>query len=743
MSNTIGFDESFYLSQNPDVAAAVSRGVFASGAQHYQLNGRFEGRNPNAFFNTSFYLGTYPDVAKAGINPLTHFLNNGAAEGRFANAAEKNAIDLNNNGGADDFNEAAYRTTYSDVDAAIKAGTFKNAYQHFVQFGQFEGRVATLANGTTVTGPFGNAGATGSSLVLTTGVDNIVGTTGNDTITADNTGTTAQFTIADSINGGAGNDTVRVFVTSTTDVSTVPTSNITNVETLYVNGGTLKNGSTFDVSANAGITTVAVDSPAALADGDAFTFKATASQAVSLTNVKGTAAGTTSTINLNGATAATLNNVSTDVTLDLTSAGTALKLTATGAASTITLANTGANLATLTLAGDKALSITESLAALKTIDASGSTGGVTIDQSGIAANNDLKFTGGTGNDTVIFKAGALTNTDTLDGGAGTDVLRINDTTTINYAGINKAVNFETLSLGTDGATVDVSQVTALKNFSVDNAGTTKFTNATNANNFNINTSVDVTEVSIGNAVGQSTANVTLNNSASTAANHTVATLTLSGATTVNLASTNNGSVANTNTITTFANADNSNIVVTGNAGLTFTVAGTTTGSKVDASAFTGALNVTGSAKADILIGGSGADVIKTGGGADTLTGGAGVDKFDVSLSVNSGQTIDSTITDFSKGESITFANKGAETFTSAKVDVSTATTLDGAVTLAAAGDGGTNGLVKWFQYGGDTYVVNDQTNGAYAAATDFVVKLTGTLDLSTATFDATGNALTF
>ena len=38
------FDERAYLDANPDVAAAVAAGQFASGAQHYEMTGRAEGR---------------------------------------------------------------------------------------------------------------------------------------------------------------------------------------------------------------------------------------------------------------------------------------------------------------------------------------------------------------------------------------------------------------------------------------------------------------------------------------------------------------------------------------------------------------------------------------------------------------------------------------------------------------------------------------------------------------------------
>ena len=39
-----GFDEREYLRCNPDVRTAVERGIVESGAAHYRVNGRQEGR---------------------------------------------------------------------------------------------------------------------------------------------------------------------------------------------------------------------------------------------------------------------------------------------------------------------------------------------------------------------------------------------------------------------------------------------------------------------------------------------------------------------------------------------------------------------------------------------------------------------------------------------------------------------------------------------------------------------------
>ena len=70
------FDKAWYLQRNPDVARA---GV--SPLRHYVRRGGFEGRDPNPHFSSDWYLSQYPDATKARVNPLVHYLRHGANEG--------------------------------------------------------------------------------------------------------------------------------------------------------------------------------------------------------------------------------------------------------------------------------------------------------------------------------------------------------------------------------------------------------------------------------------------------------------------------------------------------------------------------------------------------------------------------------------------------------------------------------------------------------------------------------------
>jgi hypothetical protein len=72
------FDPSYYLATYPDVADA---GI--DPLTHYCYEGWKEGRNPNDQFESSYYLGANEDVKDANINPFWHYLVSGKAEGRL------------------------------------------------------------------------------------------------------------------------------------------------------------------------------------------------------------------------------------------------------------------------------------------------------------------------------------------------------------------------------------------------------------------------------------------------------------------------------------------------------------------------------------------------------------------------------------------------------------------------------------------------------------------------------------
>jgi S-layer protein len=137
---------------------------------------------------------------------------------------------------------------------------------------------------------------------------------------------------------------------------------------------------------------------------------------------------------------------------------------------------------------------------------------------------------------------------------------------------------------------------------------------------------------------------------------------------------------------------------------------------------------------------SGVDTITLGGGASTISTGTGADVISftaAALNVNSY----STITDAHATETIGFVAKGAEVITTAKVVLApTAVFQDYAnAVIVAAGDSSTNGHFGWFQFNNgtttDTYLVESTTaaHSSFTNGVDFIVKLSGIVDLSTAT----------
>jgi hypothetical protein len=70
------FDTTYYLAHNPDVAAG------ANPLLHCKAHGWKEGRDPSVAFSTVKYLAAYPDAKAAGVDLLLHYVAHGQAEGR-------------------------------------------------------------------------------------------------------------------------------------------------------------------------------------------------------------------------------------------------------------------------------------------------------------------------------------------------------------------------------------------------------------------------------------------------------------------------------------------------------------------------------------------------------------------------------------------------------------------------------------------------------------------------------------
>lgn len=145
------FDERIYLASYPDVNQAEAFGIFASGLEHFIKFGESEGRTQvSGLYDESDYLSAYPDVARAVSqgqfsSGLQHFLSFGRFEGRLPKDRSKPPFTASSNAEAS-FNEELYlQSYYPDVKLAVEAGTLSSGLDHYLQFGQFEGRTAIFS----------------------------------------------------------------------------------------------------------------------------------------------------------------------------------------------------------------------------------------------------------------------------------------------------------------------------------------------------------------------------------------------------------------------------------------------------------------------------------------------------------------------------------------------------------------------------------------------------------------------
>jgi hypothetical protein len=136
------FDEAFYRSAHPDVERAIRSGEAASGCEHYCRSG-YPTLAPHWLFDPAFYAAQNPqltdDVLKtAGFaNGYDHFLKYGDAEGRLCHAG---------------FDPAAYAAGLDPQEAADCAatGAFKHVLTHggtraVLQGRGFKGNLANRA----------------------------------------------------------------------------------------------------------------------------------------------------------------------------------------------------------------------------------------------------------------------------------------------------------------------------------------------------------------------------------------------------------------------------------------------------------------------------------------------------------------------------------------------------------------------------------------------------------------------
>jgi len=729
MSTT--FNESYYLSQNPDVVLAISQGFFSSAAQHFNLFGGKELRDPNSTFDTSYYSVQNPDVLTAvssGVfaNAFAHFQAFGVAENRAPTQSFGS------------FDAVAYLEANPDIAEAVSAGTITSALEHYMVFGATEGRAGSGITAD-VTNPGSNFTLTTSNNQVTGGVDNFTGTDNNDTFVALADGALDQ---SDIIDGGAGTDTLKARYNLASSISR--TASVTNVENIEID---LDDGNsaaahtlTFSTSGftglsdvtvvdfesdngakdTANVTNIATGVTVGIKNGDAdglydFDYASitggTDTATLNLTSAKA------DNVTIAGIETLTVNAVSGSSTLDILTAAAATKLVVTGSGN-VTATSLAASTATV----------------LATVDASAATGNVSV---GDIIAGTVTLTGGSGSDT--FSMGAnLTTADTVTGGDGTDTIKVSSSET---AALSKVTGVEQLEIETDaGGSFGLSGTVSseINTFIVD-ANDNDLTDTTAAtitlSNLDTGDSIIINDTNsdTGTADGVDITGTLTTDGAADAVTVTyqgigatgtdsatgMGTLTLDSHETINMVSdANSTGTVLTNGLDVLAASAATSLVFTGSSAMTIGgVTNTSTLTSVDASAMTGKLTMTGLDASAVTFKAAAADTTLTMTGlnaSDTIVGGAGTKDVVINTSTT-GLTASTGVLNVTDVETVELRATGANTIDASKLsgvtELSVSTSAAGAQTFTNLAAGVAIGI-------GDSSDTVDSTNTFKASLAD-------------------------
>ena len=380
--------------------------------------------------------------------------------------------------------------------------------------------------------------------------------------------------------------------------------------------------------------------------------------------------------------------------------------------------------------------------------------------------------GGSGNDNTLVMSASDAVADSTVNGAVTfakDVsgfanltLTGNNSGTVNLANLGFAASADTITLGGTGS-LTLSGFASGETLLITNSQSDTLSNLAWGTLFN----------PLGSA------NIAL--SASGSGNLLTDTVTSTGLTNVTIAANDTGvgvggPAAGTNSETLHLLAPVSQITVTGSAELVLTTTADLNAALVNASAMTGGLTytttdtngavvyggqcpntITGAHSGDVIYGGNGNDVLSAtaagvtlyaGGGTvsladsnsggDTLVGGAGADTFTVNGAVYGSSNTPTLIEGFHSGDLIIL--NGAAAFANTQVS-NTGMSLSGSLNAAIAADANTAGNVSWFQYGGNTYLVEaaaghtGATLNTFEPNIDKVVEIQGLVSFANASIN--------
>ena len=319
-----------------------------------------------------------------------------------------------------------------------------------------------------------NAGGNGQTFTLTANVDNVPGTSGNDTVIGGSgaAGSASTLGSADVINGGAGTDTMKITTEGATVGGLTVTPNLTSMEKVEVQALTTTATTVNMVNATGTTEIWNVRSTDALTVNNVQELATVAANGLTnqnyTVNFKDTlVAGTADTVSvvLDNATVAALKvggqTAGGFETVNLTAK--AGKSDVTGAFDTNFTTNTGTK--TINIDGAGSVRLRDIAATVTTIDASKNTGGadVHIDAGTALA---VTFTGGAGDDQIRME-NTLTTQDVIDGGAGRDTIHVTNGAHL-VAGL-QVKNIEQLDIAIGQGTYNMDRLAGIDTLVVSNS----------------------------------------------------------------------------------------------------------------------------------------------------------------------------------------------------------------------------------------------------------------------------------
>ncbi|MGE4239899.1 beta strand repeat-containing protein [Ramlibacter sp.] len=503
--------------------------------------------------------------------------------------------------------------------------------------------------------------------------DVVTGTAGNDNINGNlffnaPSGTFFQtLNTGDSVNGGAGTDTLTVGFNNGGAQNVAAA--LTSIENLSVNAtGTA--ATSIDMINSTGLASIGVSNGAAGGEVSLQNVQA-AMTSVSLSNtqagvvvnsIASAIAGTADTIALNlnqvggAVVAAPIVGLAGYETINVVSSGPATNAItlSQGAGASGGAANYVAG-ATVAATGTTSLTVnTGTSTNALTVNASGMTGTGVLTVNANTAVNAVTITGTANGDTAVFGA-FYTGADVYNGGAGTDTISVVQAAAAGVtANQTNLTNLENLLLSdaVTAATYTPAAFGGATTLILTTASAAAYTVNYGAGTAGLTIRADQAGASTVNSSGSATTDV-LNLALGTATTTDVdlAATTSTGFETINLSSTGALGAANsTGAITMTATAAVETLNVSGARSITL---GAVQADVVNASTFTGSLNMTAaSAGAGFsagvpvtnggmqITGGAGADTLFGSDGADQIVGGAGADRIRFgSAAVNQGDIV--------------------------------------------------------------------------------------------------------